>query len=55
MGESRLASEQVLMSVGYPPAHRTPSLSQPDWTYWRNRYRTFVVYFEGDKVIRVQR
>ena len=47
--------EQVLMSLGYPPAHRTPSLDGPTWTYWANRFATFMVHFDGDRVARVQR
>jgi len=45
----------VLMSLGYPPVHRTPSLDAPQWTYWENRWVSYVVYFDGDKVSRVQR
>jgi hypothetical protein len=46
---------QVLMALGYPPAHRTPSLDSPSWTYWENRWVTFIVYFDGDRVSRVER
>jgi hypothetical protein len=53
--EEGMTREQVLMSLGYPPAHRTPSLDAPMWTYWANRWATFEVYFEGDKVVRVNR
>ena len=50
-----MTRDQVLMSLGYPPAHRTPSLDAPAWTYWQNRWVTMQVYFDGDKVSRVQR
>jgi hypothetical protein len=53
--EEGMTREQVLMSLGYPPVHRTPSLDTPAWTYWENRWVTFVVHFEGDKVSRVER
>ncbi len=53
--EEGMTREQVLMSLGYPPGHRTPSLDAPAWTYWENRWVTFIVHFEGDKVSRVQR
>jgi hypothetical protein len=53
--EAGMTKEEVLMALGYPPAHRTPSLDSAAWTYWQNRWRTFVVYFDGDKVVRVQR
>jgi len=53
--EPGMTKDEVLMALGYPPAHRTPSLSAPMWTYWANRWATFEVYFDGDKVARVQR
>jgi hypothetical protein len=53
--EEGMTREEVLMALGYPPAHRTPSLNQPDWHYWANRWRQFVVLFEGDKVSRAGR
>lgn len=50
-----MTREQVLMALGYPPAHRTPTLDAPAWTYWQNRWATFVVQFDGDRVSGVQR
>jgi hypothetical protein len=50
-----MTKDQVLMSLGYPPAHRTPSLETGQWSFWQNRWQQFVVYFDGDKVSRVQR
>jgi hypothetical protein len=50
-----MTKEQVLMAVGYPPAHRTPSLQSPVWTYWSNHWSSFEVYFDGDRVSRVSR
>src|SRR5882724_5110651 len=47
--EPGMTREQVLMAIGYPPAHRTPSLESPMWTYWANRWTTYQVYFEGDR------
>ena len=53
--EKGMTRDQVLMSLGYPPAHRTPSLDSPQWTYWQNRWQSFVVDFNGDKVDAVRR
>jgi len=39
--------EIVLMSYGYPPAHRTPSLEADVWTYWTARGRTELVFRDG--------
>jgi hypothetical protein len=53
--EPGMTKAEVLMALGYPPAHRTPSLESPIWTYWRNRWDVFMVYFDGDKVDRLGR
>jgi hypothetical protein len=53
--EPGMTKDEVLKALGYPPAHRTASLEAPVWTYWRNRWETFVVYFDGDKVDRIGR
>jgi outer membrane protein assembly factor BamE (lipoprotein component of BamABCDE complex) len=53
--EPGMTRDQVLMSLGYPPAHRTPALDGPTWIYWQNRVVTFQVHFTGDKVDRVDR
>jgi len=45
-GELRLGMtrEQVLMTRGYPPRHKTPSLDGDRWIYWSSRFvhRTLV-------------
>jgi hypothetical protein len=53
--EPGMTKQEVLMALGYPPAHRTPSIEQPIWTYWRNRWDVFMVYFDGDRVDRTGR
>ncbi len=53
--EPGMTRDQVLMAIGYPPAHRTPSLEANPWTYWQNRWVTMDVYFDGDRVSRVQK
>jgi hypothetical protein len=53
--EPGMTKAEVLMAIGYPPAHRTASTESPIWTYWRNRWETYVVYFDGDKVDRIGR
>ena len=52
--EPGMRREEVLMALGYPPAHRTPSLEQLDWHYWQNRWHQFVVFFDGNRVDRIQ-
>jgi len=46
-----MTRDQVLLSLGYPPTHRTPSLSGPEWTYWYNRWITFKVVFDDKGVV----
>jgi hypothetical protein len=53
--EPGMTKDEVLKTLGYPPAHRTASIESPIWTYWRNRWETYTVYFDGDKVDRISR
>jgi outer membrane protein assembly factor BamE (lipoprotein component of BamABCDE complex) len=52
--EPGMTREQVLMALGYPPAHRTPALEASPWHYWQNRWHQFLVVFDGTRVVRVQ-
>lgn len=50
--ERGMTKEQVLMSIGYPPTHRTASTDSNAWTYWQNRWVTYQVQFgEDGKVV----
>ena len=46
-----MSRRHVLMAIGHPPAHRTPSLASPEWLYWQNRRETFTVRFDGERVV----
>lgn len=52
MGEIAVGMSKaaVLMSYGYPPSHRTPSLESTKWIYWINRFVNRPVYFKDGKV-----
>src|SRR5262249_10342144 len=41
--ERGMTREQVLSSVGYPPAYRTPSIDGREWTYWYNHWVTYKI------------
>ena len=43
-----MSKDAVLMAYGYPPGHRTPSLSEGTWIYWRDRILNFSVHFGPD-------
>jgi hypothetical protein len=49
--ERGMTTEQVIMSLGYPPTHRTASLEQPNWIYWYNRWVTYQVNFNAAGVV----
>ncbi|MEM9069934.1 MAG: hypothetical protein AAGE52_15585 [Myxococcota bacterium] len=45
-----MTKQGVLMAVGYPPEHRTPSLDGDVWRYWSSRFGQFEVYFTNGVV-----
>lgn len=51
---SGMSKEAVILAIGYPPEHATPNLDASAWKYWKNRFNTFLVHFEGGKVSRIQ-
>jgi outer membrane protein assembly factor BamE (lipoprotein component of BamABCDE complex) len=46
-----MTKEQVVMSLGYPPTHRTASVSDNEWTYWYNRWVTYKVQFDNQGLV----
>ncbi len=45
-----MSKKAVLVSLGFPPAHVTPTTKMNQWKYWRNRWTTFIVDFKNGKV-----
>jgi hypothetical protein len=43
-----MSKKGVRIALGYPAAHRTPSLENNSWIYWRNRFRTKVIEFDTE-------
>ena len=41
----------VIIAIGYPPDHATPSTESPSWRYWKNRWATRVVSFDNDGIV----
>lgn len=48
-----MSRREVLLARGFPPASRTPSISNSTWVYWKDRYTTIRVVFQNDKVIEI--
>jgi hypothetical protein len=44
----------VMLAIGYPPEHATPSLESNVWTYWKNRFGKMRVHFADGKVTEIQ-
>jgi hypothetical protein len=48
-----MSKQGVEIALGYPARHRTPSLDDNRWTYWKGRHDSYVVEFDSDgKVVR---
>ena len=45
-----MSKQGVLLAIGYPPDHRTPTLDQDVWTYWGGNRRAFQVQFQNGYV-----
>ena len=48
-----MSKDAVILALGHPPKHKTPSLDANQWRYWQNRFNTFVVEFDGGKVSQI--
>ena len=43
-----MRKKAVLAALGYPPAHKTPSLQAGVWRYWSGRNCLFTLHFQGE-------
>ncbi len=43
-----MSKKAVILSLGLPPEHKTPTLRKNTWIYWRSRSRKFVVNFDAE-------
>jgi hypothetical protein len=46
-----MSKETVLLTRGYPPAHKTPELSSDDWQYWNGRFNSRIYHFKAGKYV----
>jgi hypothetical protein len=42
-----MTRDQVILAVGYPPTHKTPSLDSRVWNLWASRAGRYEVHFSG--------
>jgi hypothetical protein len=42
-----MTKAEVIMSLGYPPMHQTPSLDSPRWKYWHTGFGSFLVLWDN--------
>lgn len=45
-----MTKQGVIMALGYPPEHATPSLENDVWRYWSQGARAYEVYFTNGVV-----
>ncbi len=51
-----MTKKGVMMALGYPACHRTPSLEDGIYVYWQSRFKTMAVEFDSKgKVMRIRR
>ncbi|MEZ4385892.1 MAG: hypothetical protein R3A79_31525 [Nannocystaceae bacterium] len=48
-----MSKQGVLLAIGYPPEHRTPSLDGDTWRYWESKLDTLDVIFENGVVVKI--
>ena len=46
-----MTREQVIISVGYPPMHKTPSLDTPVWNHWASRAGRYEVHWKANGTV----
>ncbi len=43
-----MSKDAVIVCYGYPPEIATPSTKVDGWQYWRHRFKSFSIEFDGD-------
>ncbi len=45
-----MSRDGIMVALGYPARHRTPSLDEDTWVYWKDRFRIMKIQFSEGKV-----
>lgn len=45
-----MTKNEVLMTRGYPPGHKTPSIESNRWTYWSSKFAQRTLVFKDGKL-----
>ena len=48
-----MSKEAILLSRGYPPIHRTPSLDSNIWRYWEGRFNSRNYIFKDTVLVQI--
>lgn len=46
-----MTKDGVMMALGYPATHKTPSPDSNRWIYWTNRFGTIAISFDGNGIV----
>jgi hypothetical protein len=51
-----MSKQGVMVALGYPARHQTPSLDENRWIYWKGRFDTYAVEFDNSgKVLSIKK
>lgn len=46
-----MSKDGVILAIGYPPEHKTPSLKGDSWLYWSSRWDRFIIFFDKNGLV----
>ena len=47
-----MSKQGVLVALGYPAKHQTPSTDQNRWVYWKGRHDSYAVEFDDNGMVK---
>ena len=52
--KENMSKEEIILSRGYPPEHRTRSLDLNTWFYWKTKSNKIALSFQDNKLISIK-